>query len=329
VLEIVDKVTYIHDNVNNMRVAKHSDPIQSLRGFNRFYTRQIGVLQEGLLETDFSLTESRVLYELAHAGKATAKVLCGELGLDPGYLSRILRAFEKKGLLRRSVSPADGRESLLDLTQKGRRAFATLNARSSQQIAAWLQKVSPAEQNQLIDATGTIERLLGGPPAPAKAPGLYLLRSHQPGDLGWVVHRHGLLYAQEWGYDEHFEALVAAIVAEFIENYNPQRERCWLAEKDGEVAGSVFLVEKSKSVAKLRLLLVEPSARGRGIGKLLVEECIRFARQAGYKKIALWTQSELQAARHVYKQAGFRLLRKTPHHSWGKNLVSEIWELKL
>jgi DNA-binding MarR family transcriptional regulator/GNAT superfamily N-acetyltransferase len=301
----------------------------SLRRFNRFYTRQIGVLQEGLLETDFSLTESRVLYELAHTGEATAKALCAELGLDPGYLSRILGAFEKKGLMRKSASPADGRESLLDLTQKGRQAFATLNTRSSQKIAAWLQKLSPAEQEQLIAATGTIERLLGGPPAPRKAPDLYVLRSHQPGDMGWVVHRHGLLYAQEWGYDEHFEALVAGIVAEFIQNYNPERERCWLAEKDGEVAGSVFLVEKSKTVAKLRLLLVEPAARGRGIGRLLVEECIRFARQAGYKKIALWTQSELQAARHVYKQAGFRLLQKTPHRSWGKDLVSEIWQLEL
>jgi DNA-binding MarR family transcriptional regulator/GNAT superfamily N-acetyltransferase len=328
-VEIVDKVIYIHDSVNNMRGAKHSDPISSLRRFNRFYTRQIGVLQEGLLETDFSLTESRVLYELAHTAEATAKALCAQLGLDPGYLSRILRAFAKKGLLRKSASPADGRESLLDLTQKGRQAFATLNARSSQKIAALLQKLSPAEQKQLIDATGAIERLLGGPPAPSKTPDLYLLRSHQPGDMGWVVHRHGLLYAQEWGYDEQFEALVAAIVAEFIQNYNPKRERCWLAEKDGEVAGSVFLVEKSKTVAKLRLLLVEPSARGRGIGRLLVEECIRFARQAGYKKVALWTQSELQAARRVYKQAGFRLLQSKPHHSWGKDLVSEIWELEL
>jgi DNA-binding MarR family transcriptional regulator/GNAT superfamily N-acetyltransferase len=312
-----------------MRGAKHSDPIPSLRRFNRFYTRQIGVLQEGLLETDFSLTESRVLYELAHTGEATAKALRAELGLDPGYLSRILGAFEKKGLMRKSASPADGRESLLDLTQKGRQAFATLNTRSSQKIAALLQKLAPGEQQQLIDATGTIERLLGGPPAPPKAPDLYLLRSHQPGDMGWVVYRHGLLYAQEWGYDERFEALVAAIVAEFIQNYNPKRERCWLAEKDGDVAGSVFLVEKSKTVAKLRLLLVEPSARGRGIGRLLVEECIRFARQAGYKRIALWTQSELRAARCVYKQAGFRLLQKKPHHSWGKNLVSEIWQLEL
>jgi DNA-binding MarR family transcriptional regulator/GNAT superfamily N-acetyltransferase len=312
-----------------MRGAKLSDLMPSLRRFNRFYTRQIGVLQEGLLETDFSLTESRVLYELAHTGEATAKALRVELGLDPGYLSRILGSFEKKGLMRKSASPADGRESLLDLTQKGRQAFATLNTRSSQKIAALLQKLAPGEQKQLIDATGTIERLLAGPPAPPQAPDLYLLRSHQPGDMGWVVHRHGLLYAQEWGYDERFEALVAAIVAEFIQNYNPKRERCWLAEKDGDVAGSVFLVEKSKTVAKLRLLLVEPSARGRGIGRLLVEECIRFARQAGYKKIALWTQSELRAARRVYKQAGFRLLQKKPHHSWGKNLVSEIWQLEL
>jgi DNA-binding MarR family transcriptional regulator/N-acetylglutamate synthase-like GNAT family acetyltransferase len=304
-----------------------TDPVELLRRFNRFYTRQLGLLQEGLLDSHFSLTEGRVLYELAQAGKSTAKGLCNQLGLDPGYLSRILRVFEKKGLLRKSPSPADGRQSLLDLTPEGDRAFAAIDSRSSQQIAAWLRKLSPAEQRQLVEATGTVERLLAPPPASPRSS--YLLRSHQAGDMGWVVHRHGVLYGEEWGYDEHFEALVAQITAEFIANYKPKRERCWIAEKDGEIAGSVLLVEKSKTVAKLRLLLVEPSARGLGIGQRLVEECVRFARQAGYKKISLWTQSELQAARHIYQRAGFGLVQKKKHHSWGKDLVSETWELEL
>jgi DNA-binding MarR family transcriptional regulator/GNAT superfamily N-acetyltransferase len=297
------------------------------RQFNRFYTRRIGVLDEGLYHTPFSLTESRVLYELAHRPNLTATALGKDLGLDPGYLSRILHRFEKRRLIARTPSEADGRQSLLRLTPGGHAAFAPLDAHSCQETGAMLSRLSKAEQRRLIDAMGTIEVLLGGTIEKPQAP--YLLRQHQPGDMGWVVHRHGALYAQEYGYDEHFEALVASIVAEFIANYDAKRERCWVAEQDGEIVGSVFLVRKSKTVAKLRLLFVEPAARGLGIGARLVSECVRFARHAGYKKIILWTQSELKAARHIYEHAGFKLVGKKPHFSWGKNLVAETWELKL
>jgi DNA-binding MarR family transcriptional regulator/N-acetylglutamate synthase-like GNAT family acetyltransferase len=306
------------------RIEPH---INAVRGFNRFYTRQIGVLREGLLKSPFSLTEVRVMYEIAHRRHPTASELCQELGLDPGYLSRILAKFEKRGLVSKSVSAADGRQSLLGLTARGRKTFAALDSRQSAEVAAMLRPLRPAGQSRLVQAMRTIETTLGGRPEP-RSP--YILRAHQPGDMGWVVHRHGVLYAQEYGYDEHFEALVAEIAAKFIQHFDPRHERCWIAEKDGEIVGSVFLVKKSKTVAKLRLLLVEPSARGLGIGKRLVDECLRFSRQAGYRKIVLWTQSELPAARHIYEQAGFRLVEKKPHRSWGRdNLVSEIWELKL
>jgi len=301
--------------------------VDTVRRFNRFYTRKIGVLRGGLLKSPFSLTEVRVLYEIAHRKQPTASELCKELGLDPGYLSRILGGVEKRGLVRRSASPSDGRQSLLELTARGKETFATLDARQSSEVATMLHDLSTAEQTRLVQAMHTVEGLLGAPPEP-KTP--YVLRSHQPGDMGWVVHRHGVLYAQEYGYDEHFEALVAEIVAKFIQHFDPRRERCWIAEKDGEIVGSVFVVKRSKTVAKLRLLLVEPSARGLGIGKRLVDECIRFARQVGYRKMILWTQSELPAARHIYQEAGFRLVQEKSHRSWGRDkLVSEIWELKL
>ncbi len=308
-------------------IAGPEHNVSAVRRFNRFYTRQIGVLREGLLKSRFSLAEVRVLYEIAHRNQSTATELCQELGLDPGYLSRILGGLEKRSLISKSVSQADGRQSLLGLRARGRETFATLDARQNQEVAAMLRQLSPAEQVRLVQAMTTVEALLGGQDEP-KAP--YILRTHQPGDMGWVVHRHGVLYAQEYGYDEHFEALVAEIAAAFIQHFDPKRERCWIAEKDGEIVGSVFLVKKSKTVAKLRLLLVEPSARGLGIGKRLVGECVRFAKQVGYRKMVLWTQSELPAARHIYTEAGFRLVEEKPHHSWGRNdLVSESWELKL
>ncbi len=304
--------------------------IDAVRSFNRSYTRQIGVLREGLLKSPFSLAEVRVLYEIAHRREPTATDLCKQLGLDPGYLSRILRGFEKRGLVRKSASRADGRQSLLTLTSRGRETFSALDARQSDEVAAMLRALSRAEQSRLVQAMQVIEGLLG-PRTEPRSP--YILRSHQPGDMGWVVHRHGVLYSQEYGYDETFEALVAEIAAKFIQQFDPRRERCWMAEKDGEIVGSVFLVRespKSKTVAKLRLLYVEPSARGLGIGKRLVDECLRFARQVGYKKIVLWTQSELPAARHVYQEAGFRLVQQKKHRSWGRDdLVSEIWELEL
>jgi DNA-binding MarR family transcriptional regulator/N-acetylglutamate synthase-like GNAT family acetyltransferase len=308
-------------------MTRTQDTIHAVRSFNRFYTRQIGVLREGLLKSPFSLAELRVLYELAHRRQPAASELCKHLGLDPGYLSRILRGLEKRGLLRKSSSRADGRQNLLELTARGKNTFATLDTRQNEEVAATLHELSAAQQSQLVRAMHLIETLLGANPEP-RTP--YLLRSHQPGDMGWVVHRHGVLYAQEYGYDEHFEALVAEIAAKFIQHFDPKHERCWIAEKEGEIVGSVFLFRKSKTIAKLRLLLVEPSARGLGIGKRLVDECLRFARQVGYKKIVLWTQSELPAARHLYQGAGFSLVEQKKHRDWSRNdLVSEIWELTL
>ena len=301
--------------------------IHAVRSFNRFYTRQIGVLREGLLKSPYSLAELRVLYEIAHRQQPTATELCQQLGLDPGYLSRILRGFEKRGLVRKSASQADGRQSLLGLTARGKETFAALDARQSEGVATMLRQLPAAGQARLVQAMRAIETVLGNAPEP-RTP--YILRSHQPGDMGWVVHRHGVLYAKEYGYDETFEALVAEIAAKFIQHFDPKRERCWIAEKDGEIVGSVFLVKKTKTVAKLRLLLVEPSARGLGIGKRLVGECLRFARQVGYKKMVLWTQSELPAARHIYQGAGFRLVQQKKHQSWGRDdLISQIWEVKL
>ena len=313
--------------MTNRPSAQVGQNIHAVRRFNRFYTRQIGVLREGLLQSPFSLAELRVLYEISRRRQPTATELCQQLGLDPGYLSRILRAFEKRGLVRKSASRTDGRQSLLGLPARGREAFASLDARQNQEVATMLRQLPAAKQARMVDAMGVIESVLRPVPEP-KTP--YILRPHQPGDMGWVVHRHGVLYSHEYGYDEHFEALVAEIVAQFIQHFDPRRERCWMAEKDGEIVGSVFLVKKSKTTAKLRLLLVEPSARGLGVGRRLVGECLRFGRQASYKKIVLWTQSELPAARHLYQDAGFRLVHQEKHDSWGRNdLVSQIWELKL
>jgi len=303
-----------------------SQSVETVRHFNRFYSKQIGLLHEKLLRSPFSLTEARVIYELAHHETTTATELGNELGLDAGYLSRILRGFKKRGLVDKQPSDTDGRQSLLRLTEKGQEAFATLNARSHNEIEALLNALSAEEQNRLVEAMHTIEGLLGTQ-SEHKVP--YILRPHQPGDMGWVVHRHGVLYAEEYGWDEQFEALVADIVAKFIQNYDPKRERCWIAEKDGENVGSVLLVKKSDTAAKLRLLLVEPKARGLGIGSRLVDECVRFARQVGYRKITLWTNSVLLAARHIYEQAGFHLVREEPHHSFGHDLIGETWELKL
>jgi DNA-binding MarR family transcriptional regulator/N-acetylglutamate synthase-like GNAT family acetyltransferase len=300
--------------------------IASVRRFNRFYTKQIGLLGEGYLETPFSLTEARVLYELAHRERPSATELARELALDAGYLSRILRGFERRRLLTRTRSKSDGRQSHLALTARGRAAFAPLDRRSREDITAMLARLTPDAQRQLIDAMRTVEAVLGAGPEPKAA---YVLRPQQPGDMGWVVHRHGALYAQEYGFDERFEALVAGVVAKFVERYDPRRERCWIAEKDGEIVGSVFLVRRSRAVAQLRLLLVEPKARGLGIGERLVAECVRFARQTGYRKLTLWTNSVLRAARRLYQAAGFRRVRREPHRSFGRSLVGETWELDL
>ena len=300
--------------------------VAAVRRFNRFYTRQIGLLQESYLKSQFSLSQVRVLYELAHRERPTATELGRELGLDPGYLSRILRLFEKRGFLKRTPSHADGWQSHLFLTARGQAAFAPLNTRSRDEIGSMLHTLSAPEQARLVESMHAIEGILGAP-SERRVP--YLLRPHRPGDMGWVVSRHGALYAQEYGWDETFEALVAGIVKKFIEHYDPKKERCWIAEKDGEPVGSVFVVKQSPTVAKLRLMLVEPKARGLGIGARLVEECVRFAGQAGYRKITLWTNSVLRAARRIYKEAGFRLVHEERHRSFGHDLVGETWDLKL
>lgn len=315
-----------------MAAAALDKRIGAVREFNRFYTKQIGVLRDGLLRSSFSLTEVRVLYELAHRERPTAAEIAGELALDAGYLSRILHDFTRRHLIDKKPSATDGRQSLLALTSRGRKTFAPLDSRANQEIAEMLRVLSSADQRRLVDAMQTIEMLLDARAhrqqrEQGKSP--YLLRPHQPGDMGWVVHRHGVLYAEEHRYDEQFEALVASIVAEFIQNFDAKHERCWIAERDEEIVGSVFLVKKSAAIAKLRLLLVEPKARGLGIGRQLVDECISFARHAGYKKITLWTQSHLDSARRIYKNAGFRLIHQKHHHSFGLDLIAETWDLDL
>ena len=300
--------------------------IESVRSFNRFYTRKIGLLQEGLLKSPFSLTQARVIYEIAHHEQTTATQLCQELEFDPGYLSRILKGLQRHGLVDRRVSRQDARQYHLSLTEKGLEAFAGLDTASRRQIDAMLNELSPEEQHRLTAAMGTIESLLGARSGD-KPP--YLLRPHQPGDMGWVVQQHGIIYNREYGWTEEFEALVAEIVARFIRSYDPVKERCWIAEKDGENVGSAFVIKKSPKTAQLRLLQVDPRARGYGIGKRLVYECTRFARQAGYKKIVLWTNSILHAARHIYEQEGYHLVAEEPHHSFGHDLVGQNWELKL
>jgi len=304
-----------------------SQTVTTVREFNRFYTRQLGLLNERLYHSEFSLAEARILYEIAHHERPCASELTKDLGLDPGYLSRLLAKLEKRALLQKTPADQDRRQLLLTLTASGCEVFSKLDEASSREVASLLEKLSVSEQRRLASAMADIQALLGKASSSRPA---YLLRTHQPGDLGWIVQRHGALYSQEYGYDERFEALVAGIVAEFVENFDPARERCWVAETDGENVGSVMLVQKSKTIAKLRLLLVEPAARGMGIGKRLIDECIRFARQARFKKIRLWTQSELASARHLYERAGFRLIARQQHNSWSRNnLVAETWELKL
>lgn len=299
--------------------------IEAVRHFNRFYTQKIGVLQEGLLKSPFSLSQLRVLYELAYRQHPTAAQLSNDLNLDRGYVSRILADFEKRGLIERKLSSEDARESLLALTRKGTDAFAPLNVRSHDEMAEMLSRLSPSQQKRLLESMMSIENLLNATDEKVS----YILRPHQPGDMGWVIHRHGVLYAQEYGWDEQFEALVASICVKFLQKFDSKRERCWIAEKDGEIVGSVFLVKHTKNIAQLRMLYVEPFTRGMGIGRRLVDECIRFSRQTGYKQIILWTQSNLSAARRIYEATGFKIVKKEPHHSFGHDLVAEIWKLKL
>jgi DNA-binding MarR family transcriptional regulator/GNAT superfamily N-acetyltransferase len=303
--------------------------IEAVRHFNRDYTRRIGVLREGLLGSPFSLTQARVLYELAHREEPTATALGQELGLDAGYLSRILSAFARRGLVARRPSKTDGRQSHLRLTPRGRQVFGTLDARSADEVRGLIAPLSGADQDRLVSAMRTIEDVLGERDGGARTRRPCRIRAPRPGDMGWVIHRHGEVYDREWGWGEEFEALVAEIVVRFMEKHDPKRERAWIAELDGERVGSIFLVAKSKTVAKLRLLLVEPAARGCGVGQRLVDECVRFARRAGYREIVLWTQSILDPARHIYAKAGFQLVGQEPNHEFGEGLTSETWALKL
>ncbi len=303
-----------------------ADPhrIAAVRRFSRFYTRVIGALHEGLLHSSFTLTEARVLYELAQCADATPTAVGRELDLDAGYLSRILQRFERNGLLARRPAPADRRQTLVSLTEAGRTAFAPLDARSREEVSALLAGLPEPAQASLVAAMQRIEAMLGN-----GQPGSWLLRQHRPGDIGWVVARHGALYAEEYGFDARFEALVARVAGEFLAVHDPARERCWIAERDGVNVGSVFLVRHSDEEAKLRLLLVEPAARGLGIGRRLVEECLRFARQCGYRRVTLWTNEVLTAARGIYQQAGFRLIASAPHCDFGPPMVGEDWQLML
>jgi len=300
--------------------------VAAVREFNRFYTSRIGALDEGYLSSRFSLTEVRVLYELAHHGSITATELGRNLRLDAGYLSRMVRGFARRGLLTRTDAKDDGRKTILRLTARGRATVAPLEARARDQIAAMLKDVPSLEQDRLVASMHAIERTLQ---ANREGTPQVALRTHRPGDMGWVVERHGALYAEEYGWDETFEALVADIVAKFITHLDPKCERCWIAEVDGERAGCVFCVKKTKTVAKLRLLLVEPRTRGLGVGSRLVDECIRFARTAGYRELVLWTNDVLVAARRIYERAGFELVESERHTSFGKRLVGQSWRLRL
>ncbi|MDG4855349.1 MULTISPECIES: bifunctional helix-turn-helix transcriptional regulator/GNAT family N-acetyltransferase [unclassified Mesorhizobium] len=309
----------IHDHPGNKR-------IDAVRAFNRFYTRQIGLLDEGLLKSPFSLTEARVLYELAHRDGLVASDLVRDLDLDPGYVSRLLKKFEERGLVERAATEADARRSSIALTPAGREAFAPLNQDSHDQVRALLDRLAPTDQERLVKAMRTVQDLLGDKPQP-KVP--YILRPLQVGDIGWITHRQGLIYAQDYGWDETYEALVAEILGEFVKNFVPQWESSWIAEREGEVVGSVFVMRKSPKVAKLRLLYVEPSARGLGIGRRLVDECIAFSRAKGYKTLTLWTNDILGSARRIYQAAGFKLAEEERHHSFGKDLVGQTWNLEL
>jgi DNA-binding MarR family transcriptional regulator/GNAT superfamily N-acetyltransferase len=299
---------------------------EAMRRFSRFYTRRIGVLHEGYNGSEFSLTEARIIYELAHLEVATASDLVKRLELNPGYLSRVLKSFEERGVIRRDAAPNDARQQLISLTEAGQQHFAALNVRSRNDMLRIVGDLTTRQQQRLIAAMNEIEGLLSAEPERGAS---YVLRPHQPGDLGWAVQQHGLLYAEQYGWDETFEALAAEVAAKFLRDFDPRRERAWIAEKDGENVGCVFLVRQSDEVAKLRMLLVHPKARGLGIGKRLVEECVRFARQRGYKKITLWTNDVLTTARHIYQHAGFQLVAEERHKSFGHHMVGETWELEL
>ena len=301
------------------------EAVKAVRRFNRFFTRRIGVL-DPYLGSALSLTDVRVLYELAHRPGVVARDLMHDLGLDAGYLSRILKRFEAAGWLTRSPSPVDARQSLLALTEAGHAAFAPLQQRSRDEAAALLQPLPLGPRQELVDAMARVEALLAGTPAATRQ---VVLRDPVPGDIGWVVQQHGALYAREYGWDMRFEALVAGIAADFVRKFQPAWEKCWIAELDAERVGAIFVVRKSATTAQLRMLILTPQARGLGLGARLTDECIAFARAKGYRKIVLWTNSCLTAARAIYAKRGFRLVKSEPYEGFGQQLVGETWELRL
>lgn len=298
-------------------------PVDAVRRFNRFYTRRIGVLTDHYLGKEYTLPEARVLYELGHDGPTTATQLGRALDLDLGYLSRLLQGLKRRGLVQVVPSAEDKRQRALSLTASGRRAYSALDETSRRATGEMLKSLEKAHREQLVAAMESVRRLLHGEQAPIT------LRPHRPGDMGWVVARHGALYAKEYGWGARFEALVADVVAAFLRNFDARRERCWIAEAGGEPVGSVFLVKKDATTAQLRLLLIEPHVRGQGLGRRLVEECIAFARRCGYRKLMLWTHENLIAARKIYAQTGFRLVERERHRSFGVSVVGEYWELAL
>jgi DNA-binding MarR family transcriptional regulator/GNAT superfamily N-acetyltransferase len=301
------------------------ESIDSIRAFNRYYTRHIGVLEEGWLKSEFTLTESRVLYELAHREKPTASEIGKALGLDAGYLSRILAKFQKRKFVRRTASSRDERATHLELTAAGFKAFSPLDSRAREQISGLLTPVDVRDVGALTAAMSTVQRILGG----KNTMGELRLRDLQPGDIGFITSRQAVLYHREYGWDITYEGLVAEILAGFVKNHDDRRERAWVAERDGQIVGSVFLMRGSDEVAKLRLLYVEPSARGLGLGKRLVDECIAFARAKGYEKLTLWTNDCLVSARRIYQAAGFQLVKQEKHRSFGKDLMGQTWDLSL
>ncbi len=308
---------------------KHSNfdiRVAAFRAFTRFYTRKSGVLHEMLLNSPYGLTEARVLYELANRSEVSARELSFDLGLDAGYVSRVLKKFEKHHLITREVSQQDRRQQLIVLTATGRDEFDDLNVKSAQLFGTMLEKLNHDEQTRLIAAMNTIKNLLDEKKA---NPSPYLLRPHRPGDMGWIVQNHGQIYSEEYGWDDSFEALVAEIVSAFLTNFDAKSDCCWIAEKDGRNVGSAMIVRADETTAKLRLVIVDPAARGYGIGVRLVQECIRFSKRTGYKTMTLWTQKNLHSAIAIYKKLGFQLVREDTHHSFGHDLVGQYWSLDL
>jgi DNA-binding MarR family transcriptional regulator/N-acetylglutamate synthase-like GNAT family acetyltransferase len=302
------------------------EEVSRFRSFNRFYTGQIGLLSQGLLKTRFPLIQARVLYELAQQKQTTASAMVDKLNIDPGYLSRILSAFEKEGLLRKHRSPSDSRQRILELTQQGKRSFGELDERSRRYAEEILRDLTAEDRHRLLNAMQSIENILDTETKPLRP---CLLRPHRPGDIGWIIHRHGVIYAEEYEFDDTFEALVAEILVKFIRGHNPKREYLWIAEQEGIRIGSVMVVDDGDQVAQLRLLLVEPKARGQGVGKRLIDECIKFSIRNRYRKIKLWTQNNLREARHLYAKAGFKVVSQSAHQSFGQDLIAEFWELPL